>query len=204
MTGLLLKDILNLKQQAKSYLFIVLVWLAIAIYIKDSEFFSGVMIMFMMMVPLSAFAYDEHCKWDRLGLTMPVTRFQMVLAKYLLTGLVGAVVSVISTAVSIFLNGKPGECIGTSVVLFCIGVIMSSIVLPLIFKFGVEKGRILTISAVLLPIGVVIILSQYAPGIARAVGLYAGMSIIFLAALTVLAVSLSIFISGKIYEGKEL
>ena len=81
---------------------------------------------------------------------------------------------------------------------------MSSIVLPLIFKFGVEKGRILTISAVLLPIGVVIILSQYAPGLARAVGLYAGMSIIFLAALTVLAVSLSIFISGKIYEGKEL
>lgn len=193
-----------MKQQAKSYLFIVIVWLVIAIYIKDSEFFSGVMIMFMMMVPLSAFAYDEHCKWDRLGLTMPVTRFQMVLAKYLLTGLVGVVVSVVSTIVSVLLNGKPGESIGTSLVLFCIGVIMASIVLPLIFKFGVEKGRILTISAVLLPIGVVIVLSQYAPGIASAVGIYAGMSFIFLAALTVLTLAVSIFISVKVYEGKEL
>lgn len=204
MTGLLLKDILNLKQQAKSYLFIVLIWLAIALYIKDSGFFGGVMIMFMLMVPMSAFAYDEKCRWDRFGLTMPVTRFQMVLAKYLLTGLIGAAVFVVSAAVSVFMTGKPGESLGTSLALFCVGTVMASIVMPLIFKFGVEKGRILTILAILLPVGIVLILTQYAPDIAGAVGLYAGISIIFLAALTVLAVSVSIFISVKIYERKEL
>ena len=204
MTGLLLKDILNLKQQAKSYLFIVLIWLAIALYIKDSGFFGGVMIMFMLMVPMSAFAYDENCRWDRFGLTMPVTRFQMVLAKYLLTGLIGAAVFVMSAAVSVFMTGKPGESLGTSLALFCVGTVMASIVMPLIFKFGVEKGRILTILAILLPVGIVLILTQYAPDIAWAVGLYGGISIIFLAALTALTVAVSFSISVTIYERKEL
>ena len=84
MKGLLLKDIINLKQQGKIYIFIIAIWFAIAITSRDGNFFGGVMTMFTVLVPISAAAYDDKAKWDRYALTMPISRWDLVLSKYLL------------------------------------------------------------------------------------------------------------------------
>ena len=42
------------------------------------------MILFTIMIPMVAMSYDDKSKWDRYALTMPVSRRDMVLSKYLL------------------------------------------------------------------------------------------------------------------------
>lgn len=66
MSGLLLKDIINLKQQAKIYCFIIVVWLIISLVNRDDAFFSMCMVLFSVMIPMSAIAYDDKAKWGPL------------------------------------------------------------------------------------------------------------------------------------------
>lgn len=46
--------------------------------------FFNVYVLFSVMIPMSAIAYDDKAKWDRYALTMPVSRRDLVISKYLL------------------------------------------------------------------------------------------------------------------------
>ena len=84
MTGLILKDLLNLKKQGKVYLILIIFYFAIGLVNENSSMFASMMTMVAVLIPITAMAYDERCKWDRYALTMPVSRKDMVMSKYLL------------------------------------------------------------------------------------------------------------------------
>jgi hypothetical protein len=151
MKGLFLKDIINLKQQAKIYLLIIAIWLAIGFSNKDSAFFGGVIAILTLMIPITALAYDEKAKWDRYALTMPVSKLDMVLAKYLLALAFAAAGALLSSAAGILITKNIVESLTLSLAFLSLGVIFASIVLPIIFKFGVEKGRILMLVVIMVP-----------------------------------------------------
>lgn len=60
MGGLILKDLYGLKQQLKIYIIIAVVWLLIAVTTRDMSFFSGLVMMFTFLVPITSLAYDEN------------------------------------------------------------------------------------------------------------------------------------------------
>ena len=151
MKGLLLKDILNLKQQAKLYLIVIAVWLVIGISNQDANFFVGLILICALFFPISATAYDEKAKWDRYVLTMPVSKSDIVMSKYLLSLLCALMGSVISLIAGIAISSDLKETLLSFMFFISLALILLSIVLPAIFKYGVEKGRIIIILVFLIP-----------------------------------------------------
>ena len=151
MKGLLLKDLINLKQQSKVFLMIVALWLVMSIAQKDASFFGGVMMIFSVMLPITAMAYDERAKCDRYALTMPISRKDMVISKYLLGLLLIGSSIVLTGVLNIFLTGSFVELFLSAMGFLSVGLIFLAVIMPLMFKFGVEKGRMTLMLVALIP-----------------------------------------------------
>ena len=160
MKGMLIKDFIYLRQQIRVYLFMIAVWLGIAIGNRDMSFFGSVMMAFSVLIPISAIAYDERSKWDGYALTMPVTRTDLVMAKYLLAWLCGIGGALLAAMISAFLTGDFIASMVSATSYITVGLFLPAVILPLVFKYGVEKGRLLMMAVFLLPWMVVMILPQ--------------------------------------------
>ncbi len=201
MKGLLLKDIINLKQQAKIFLIAAILYLVISFINRDSSIFSIFSVVFTVMVPMTAFAYDERAKWNRYALTMPVSRRDIVLSKYLLAFLFAAVTFLFTFLVSLCMKQHLHDSLISSLTLFLVGLTVSAFVLPIFFKFGVEKGRFILLALVLIP-GVLSFL-----GSKMQIPLPDQVTISILLSIApfacVLCIIISMLVSIRIYQGKE-
>jgi ABC-2 type transport system permease protein len=161
MTGLIIKDLLNLKKQGKIYLLLVVFYFAMGLVNENTSMFTTMMTMVAVLIPLTAMAYDERSKWDRYALTMPISRKNMVMSRYLL-GLIFLIVAfVLSMLVNMVIsNMKTAE--NTLVVLggFSTGLMLMSVIFPLLFKFGVEKGRIFMMIVIFIPVAALMMISK--------------------------------------------
>jgi hypothetical protein len=143
MKGLLLKDFYTLVGQMKLFL------LMIAIFTLVPNFsMSGFAIVYAAMLPITALAYDERSKWTQLAAMMPYTPAELVVSKYILgyAMVAGAfVLSLIAQTVMGLIKGAPigGMDVFVVFVTANIALLIQAANLPLIFHFGVEKGRML-------------------------------------------------------------
>lgn len=202
MKGLLLKDILNLRQQGKVYFLIIAIWLAIAIASSDGNFFSGVMMMFTVLVPLSAAAYDDKAKWDRYALTMPISRWDIVLSKYLLAFICAVVSAFLSEIVMVIITGDVCNSLLLSAIYIMVGMLFVSLILPFIFRFGVEKARLIMMAIVLIPTILMTVISRMD---IRLPEWKEPEKIVWLFPIVVITiVAISVVVSKKIYDHKEL
>ncbi len=151
MKGLFLKDILNLRQQAKIMLLVIGVWIVIGITGDNASFIGGAMMILAFIAPINAIAYDESAKWDRYALTMPISRRNLVLSKYLLSFMFSVAGALLSMLVNVLMDVHFLESLQTSAMLACAGMIFASLILPVLFRFGVEKGRLIMMALVMLP-----------------------------------------------------
>ena len=147
MKGLLLKDLLNLKKSIKLML---IIGIAYSIFFSTFEptTLTGLLTLLFAMQSLSSFSYDEFSKWDCYALSMPLSKKDLVLSKYFLFigfPIIGSFLSIIITiTVSLIKNNLNMLDIlsGSMGYLFSIEVLML-ILLPFVFKFGIERGRLI-------------------------------------------------------------
>ena len=84
MTGLIMKDILVMRKALKSYLFIMVLYAVMAwLDILNFGFIITFIQVMLMVLPITAFAYDEQAKWDRYAMSLPLGRSKVVGARYL-------------------------------------------------------------------------------------------------------------------------
>ena len=150
MKGLLRKDFYTLTRQLKLYLVLVAVFACMPGYSM-----SAFAIVYAAMLPFTALAYDERAGWDVLAATMPLSRRQLVGSKYVLGLIACAAALVLSVAAEgiwalvdashSFRDGVEGL-----VSIAFLGPLMMSLTLPLLYRFGVEKGRLVFLGAVML------------------------------------------------------
>ena len=203
MKGLLLKDLYNLEKQARSLLLIFGFYLVFSLIGENSNMFGGVVSILMVMLVITSLAYDERSRWDRYALTMPVSRKEMVLSKYLL-GLILLTFALLFNIAFLIIFGSspPGEAWLLSLSLFGIGLIFLSILLPLMYKYGVENGRLLLILVLFVPTAAVLVITRMGlkpPGEAFIQALP-----IIILGIMVLVVLISISLSLRIYKQKEM
>ena len=202
MAGLILKDILNLKKQAKVYLILVIFYFAIGVVNENSSMFSSMMTMVAVMIPITAMSYDERSKWDRYALTMPISRASIVVSRYLL----GVIFLIIAYVLSILVNMVFSRLYTTENILINIaslsaGITIMSAIFPILFKFGVEKGRILMMLVLFVPIAFVAIASKLGISMPDDETIK---SFIYLSPIIAAVIFLvSIYISLSIYKKKE-
>lgn len=148
MVGLLLKDILNLKKYVKQIGIAMILFIIFGINMKNPPYIIGMMVMMSSMMVITSMGYDEQAKWDKYALTMPILKKDIVLSKYLLliiTTLMGAGVSLIVSLIMItFLDmGNIKEVLIACGLIILIAIAAFSLLIPVIFKVGVEKARIM-------------------------------------------------------------
>ena len=217
MKGLLLKDFFSLRSQGKLYLALLVFYVFFGISTKNISMTGAFMVLVSSMLPITCLSYDESCKWDRFALTMPVSRLQMVLGKYLLGLLLNLCTLVVVLPISILtaqISGNrltggdlPVSAIVLSTLAICgVGLFMMAILLPVMFRFGVEKGRyvMLTVFALcfMLPVlinGMGLQLSADLPEKVSAlpVWLFPVIAVAALAAVWLLSITLSVCIYRK-------
>ena len=146
MKGLLLKDLYMTAKYCRSYLLIAAVFIAVSFVGNDNMFFIFYPCLLCGMIPVNLLGYDERSRWLQYSESMPYSRAQIVSGKYLIgLGAQSAMLLVTAIAQAIRMNINNSFSASDYLVMIMLLLIMSmlssSICLPLIFKLGVEKGR---------------------------------------------------------------
>ena len=208
MAGLLLKDIYNLRKYGKSIIFVLFCYSFLG-FTMDSTFIVGLIGFFFAILILSTFSYDDTSKWDRYAAAMPVYRKQIVLAKYLLAFLlavIGIGVGFVFSYVINFIQHVPFDStilvVGYTV--FLVILFYMSILFPLVYRFGVEKSRMLLMVIFLIPFLAIMGLSSMSTDL-PAVSEVAVKTALYVAPLLIFVLYvISYFISCRIFQKKDL
>lgn len=143
MKGLLLKDWYTLIKQMKIMLVLMLAFACVPGYSM-----AAFAVVYAAMLPVTALAYDERSKWDELAAMLPYSIKEIVGGKYVLgvtaVAAAGAVAAVAQLILSRF-GWTQFDAEAAFALLFtaCLALIMLAIYLPVMFRLGVEKGRVL-------------------------------------------------------------
>lgn len=200
MKGLLFKDAYTLARQY--WLFLVLMILCGL----PSGSCALMAVIYSGLIPVSALAGDEQCGWTRLAGALPVSRKQAVLCKYILGGLC-ALISVLAAlaaeGIAAVAAGSPwsGEALLNGALFLCLGLIAQSISLPLMYKFGTEKGRMWLIAGLAAAGGALGALGVAAP---QETGWLVPKLLLPSALAALLSLALSAWLSIKIFTAKAL
>lgn len=163
MTGLIKKDFYLSVSMFKSYVLVAAVFALLTLAgIYEISFFVTYMSVMCIMIPVNLFAYDEQARWDKYAAALPSGRAGVVKARYLFTVLVClgslAFALLLQLIVALFTGAQGQE--RTDLLLSGLfpaayGCFMNAILLPLLFKFGSQKGRIYLILALGVGVGVI-------------------------------------------------
>lgn len=149
--GLIIKDILQLKNYRKTLVVFILIFMLVSISEIDG---IGNMLALMLtlafaMFSMASFNYDELNKTDRYILTLPITRRQVVLSKYIFVIYSTLIGSIIGTVIGFILTSLVNKQISNIGEIITIGLggmmeigLIEAIQIPCIYKWGTEKGRI--------------------------------------------------------------
>ncbi len=159
MKALLLKDFYVLWKQMKAFLLLILVFSAL-----PGSYNAIFAVTYAALLPYSCVAYDERSKWDQLAAMMPYSTRDLVLSRYALGWIAGAGACLLSLILqggfAVILHRDMQ--IDTLIASFFVCIATLAITLPLIFRFGVERGRLIMFLIIFLVCGSAGALSGFA------------------------------------------
>ncbi|HHW68032.1 MAG TPA: ABC-2 transporter permease [Epulopiscium sp.] len=202
MTGLILKDIYNLKRHSKVYVILLIFYFFLSRANGNATMFGSMLSILAVMLPITAMAYDEKNNWDRYALTMQLSRKDLVLSRYIL-GLIFALIAFIISIVSSLLFNKEllMESIIADISILSSVLLLIAFVFPVLFKFGIEKGRTLMIIILFAPTMLLVFLSNLGIKLPDEEALK---PLLYFSPVAIIIIFiLSIFVSISIYNKKE-
>ena len=146
MRGLLLKDWYMMKKYCRYYLFVSIGFILLSMMSSGNMFFIFYPCLLCGMIPVNLLGYDERSRWTEYVGTLPYTKTQIVSAKYLIglfTQIAMLTVICITQGIKMGVEGTfvLKEFLVIMMLLLIMASVASSLTLPFIFKYGVEKGR---------------------------------------------------------------
>ena len=208
MKGLLLKDWYMMKKYCRYYLFVSIGFIILSMMSSGNMFFVFYPCLLAGMIPVNLLGYDERSRWTEYVGTLPYTKTQIVSAKYLIglfTQIALLTVICIAQGVKMGIEGTfvLKELLLLMMLLLIMASVASSLTLPFVFKYGVEKGR----AAYYVMIGVVcagsiIATSIFKEGLQNEMQLNAVLPIACLVGIGIYA--LSWYLSVVFYQKREI
>ena len=156
MTRLIWKDFMVSKRTVKAYLGIMIFYAAMTVMGMFSvTFVTAFVSVILIMLPISAFAYDEQAKWDRYAMSLPIGRSRVVGARYLFTLLIVLVslAFALLSGVAVAVTGKGDlmEVLVSALTTLAAGLLIADVLLPLCYKVGPERARPYLYALVFIP-----------------------------------------------------
>lgn len=210
MLSLIKKDFLLLKGNLKYFLIVAIVFTLFSN--NEIAFDVTFMLPFIgIMMFISTFNYDDFNNWNAYAITLPIKRKDIVKSKYITALIIiaasivlGIVISLITSIVldkafvlDTVLSNLSGTALGITIVF--------SMWLPLIYKFGVEKGRItlFVIIFVIVMIGTMASKAISFENLLESLNSLENIWLIIIPVITIILLAVSYLISTKIYLKKE-
>lgn len=216
MKGLILKDLLILKNQMRNILIIIFGFILLSLWMENYFYIAFIIPFYIVMFVISTFSYDELNNSNTYIVALPYDRKTIVKSRYLLSlisiitaFLIGLILSLI---IPMFNSNMDFMSTFASTAASIIGVILViALLMPFFYKFGVQKGRIVLFIAIMgisLLIGIVISLFENSNlKIAEFFSNLQQMNYIMLIAIAIIIMLLILYISYvfscKIYKNKE-
>ena len=211
MKALLMKDVKILTVNMKFYFILILAYTLLGAIVKNLGIFQFYPILLFAMFPVTSLSFDERCHWFRYGVTLPCKRRDLVLSKYVL-GLTGMFfIALFILIINLFLTplltqSTPDFLFLSFFILAALSgsMISMDIILPVSFLVGTEKSRIIYLICVISLCAMPAILNgMYLPAISTDLP-SPGILISILFCLSLLLTFLSMAVSIRIFEKKEL
>lgn len=218
MRGLIIKDLLFIKNNYKTTIVMFIGSLLISIAIGNYLLAISTVPLMLLASSISTFQTDEFYNTEAFTLTIPLPREKIVLSKYVFT----LIMTFISTYIGLIIylliyliispgfNGVNTDMIKMLLILECAALIVDSIFFPVIYKYGCEKSRFVLMSIIMLILGILSIVSVYVNVInVQQIDLVGIVDFINNNALPVLIIAvivimtLSYFLSVKFYKSKD-
>lgn len=219
--GLIIKDLLQLKSYRKTLIIFVIVFTLTSIMQEDMNGIGNIITVMMILVfgmfSIATFSYDEIAKADKYILTLPLTKKDIVLSKYVLvifSTIIGAIIGGVVSFLIAFILKKSVlnfmEVITLSLSgIFGIGFV-ESIQIPCIYKFGAERGRsqMFVVSAIVISLifgGIHLIrMANIEVQSDMILNIISKFLPVFFIIITLIMYYISYKISYKIYDKKEI
>ncbi|MGM1049297.1 MAG: ABC-2 transporter permease [Bacillota bacterium] len=161
MKSLVLKDLFNIGHNAKSMFLMLLVFAFVLVPLAGLESYiiaSGILCSMMIV---TTFVFDDNSKWTKYAMIMPFSKKELVASKFivlLIFSAIGVVVGLILGTIGGVITHKiafNAESITTLLFMTLAGLVIAEIFgsmsIPLVFKFGAERGRMLLLVSFLVP-----------------------------------------------------
>lgn len=204
MKGLLIKDSILIKKYCIFHFIISIMFFALSMAGSSNMFFRFYSVVMLSIIPITISAYDEQCKWNTYEAALPISRKQTVIEKYIVVLLMTVPSTVIYSAILLAMNrSNTGEILLSAPLMLLCGIIPASIVLPIIFKFGYLKGRIINFIIIAIAAMISIIFSGYVFKDENLKIFENAFGIIALAAAFIIFI-VSLLISISVYSKKEI
>ena len=169
----------------------------------------------MAMIPiafsiliLGTFALDDTAKWDVYVLCTPPAKRRIVLSKYLSSSIliaIGAAFSAIAAVVALLIRSETWSLEATLTFLASVGLAccMNAVLLPLTYRFGAERSRIIFMVLVFIPTCLAVLLQGQLPAIASVDEATIMNMLALFPVFGILLLFPSYFISKAIYTHKD-
>lgn len=223
MKAMLYADWMNFRQSLRSILFVMVVFAIAAFVWSGPMFFLFTVVFLSIMVPTTLFSADQAYGWNRLSLSLPILRRDVVGSKFLMGLLINLGLLVISTVLTVVYyrvsaaGGSPDALMESLAgILACeaVAVLMMGVLMVLSIKFGIDKARYIIMACVWVPVLGVFVLEKlpWFEAALHAAGnwlnaLHASQIVTLLAGAFVVSLAvyaLCYLISVKVYQKTEL
>ena len=209
MIGLIYKDLMVMRKTLALYMVIFVVYGYMGIAYDQGGLLFAMVLVLSAMLPVSSIAYDERCKWDKIANTAPLSRKEIVMAKYLFAILLTVFSVAVCFVIYLFDSRMPmTEKFIMCYTLIMMGMLYQAILMPVNIKFGAEKGRNIMMAIMFVPVLLIMAVSN--TGLVDMSGVVQFLEnnehlipYIFTAVVSVVYVA-SVTLSVKIYENKDL
>lgn len=216
MKGLILKDLLTLKNQMRNIMIIIIGFIILSIMMENYFYIAFIIPFYIVMLVISTFSYDELNNANTYIVALPYNRKTIVKARYYLSLmsiitslLIGAILSLVTPLLNPDMDFM--STFASSVATIIGVILVISLLMPCFYKFGVQKGRVIlfiAIMAVSLLIGVILSLFENSTlKIAEFFSALENTNYVILIAGTILIILLILYISYlfscKIFKNKE-
>lgn len=148
MKGLLLKDWYAVKSYFRAFFLMDIIFIVVSCFTDGNVFFLIYPCIFSGMISMSLIAYEEKEKWNIYAETLPYSRAQLVSSKYVVSLFIGLLTVLAMSTVQAGMMLYKHEfdfftILNFITILLPVSLLPTAILLPFVYKFGAEKGRII-------------------------------------------------------------
>ena len=205
MIGMIKKDILMVKNNAKSMLVTIMLYVFYTLmFDMDMSFLLPFM---ALMISISTFWYDDYNGWHAFVSTLPFGRVNVVKSKYVTTLVLIIITTIIGILLHFLINNQVviSEYFSSLMGEIVAMIFMMSVLFPIIFKYGAEKGRLAMMIIGISIVGIVLLVTKFIQidiPISFIKFFNSYYAVIFIV-ISIIMIILSYHISKKIYLNRE-